>query len=208
MGLRSHIRQLLYIALYPPPPPAGVNNKGKYKSKEAFDPSTPTKSTVTKAQKSPLVPSDQATVAALRLLVSFAITNSPGALIRSLPEYVSVSDWNAKLRQIDEEPEEDSYIAREAMCIREAKNAWAILKDGFIQRKTATPATPKVKGKKKKRDYEYTEQAPILYDADSTAPLAIVAEYAWPVLDWLLMLFEKDELFTQKRDLREPKFDV
>lgn len=201
---RSHIRQLLYIALYPPPLPLAINEKGKEKeAKEPFEPTTPSKSTVKQAQRSPLVPSLRATEAALRVLVSFAITNSPGSLARALPECLNVSDWNAKLTEVDENLEEDSYIAREAMCIKEARHAWAILREGLIQRKTAAPTIPKGKGKKRRRDYEYVEEEEIRFDGDGVAPLAIVAEHAWPILDWLLMVFESDELITEKSGLSE-----
>jgi hypothetical protein len=194
---------LLYIALYPPPLTPATNEKGKEKEvKETFEPTTPSKSTVKQAQRSPLIPSPRATEAALRLLVSFVLTNSPGSLARALPECLSVSDWNTKLSEIDGDPEEDSYIAREAMCIKEAKHAWAILGEGLIQRKVIAPMTPKGKGKKRRRGYEYVEEE-IRSDSDVTTPLAVVAENAWPVLDWLLMLLENDELLAEKSGLRK-----
>jgi len=33
----------------------------------------------------------------------------------------------------------------------------------------------------------------------------VVAENAWPVLDWLLVVLEKDELLTEKNGLCESK---
>jgi hypothetical protein len=193
---------LLYIALYPPLPPPAGDDERKDRGKETFEPTTPSKSAAKQVQKSPLVPSAKATEAALRLLASFALTNSPGALGRALPEHVSNSDWLAKIRKNDEDQEEDSYIAREAMCIQEAKHVWAILKGGMIQRKVMAPISPKGKGKKRRRDYEYVEEDQPS-DAEGAAPPAVVSENAWPVLDWLLMVLERDELLTEKCGLRE-----
>lgn len=193
---------MLYIALYPPLPPPAADDERKERGKDTFDPSTPSKAAAKQVQKSPLIPSVKATEAALRLLTSFTLTNSPGALGRALPENVSVSDWLAKVRKNDEDPEEDSYIAREAMCIHEAKHVWAILKEGMIQRKVVAPITPKGKGKKRRRDYEhhFEDKSP---DTEGTAPQVVVSENAWPVLDWLLAVLEKDELLGEKAGLRE-----
>lgn len=188
---RLHIRQLLYIALYPPPPPLELHDKGKDRLKDAFEPSTPTKATIKQNQKSPQLPSPQATTAAIRLLTSFLLTNSPNSLGRALPEYGSISEWNTRReKNLSEDLGDESYIAQEARCIRDARNAWLILQEGFIQRKSIAPMTPKGKGKKKRRDYEYVEEEPTPLDGNR---IAVVAEHAWPVLDWLLTLFESDE---------------
>ena len=197
MSPRSHIRQLLYIALYPPPAPVADE-----KTEGTFEPSTPSKTVAKQVQKSPLIPSVKTTEAALRLLTSFVLTNSPGALGRALPEYVSMSDLQTKERENYQDQEEDSYIAREAMCIQEAKHVWAILKGGMIQRKMIVPMTPKGKGKKRRRDYEsHGEMIP--FDVEAAAPPVVVAVNAWPVLGWLLMLLEKDERVTENSSLRE-----
>ena len=82
LALRSHIRQLLYIALYPPLPLPAASDERKEAGKDTFEPPTPSKLAAKQIQKSPLIPSAKATEAALRLLVSFAITNSPRALGR------------------------------------------------------------------------------------------------------------------------------
>jgi hypothetical protein len=190
---------LLYIALYP----SAADDGRKERNKDAVDPSTPSKSAAKQIPKSPLMPSAKATEAALRLLTSFALTNSPGALGRALPEHLSGSDWLEKVRNIDEDQEEDSYIAREAMCIHEAKNIWAILKDGMVQRKVVVPTIPKGKGKKRRRVYENVEED-LPFDAEGTVSPAVVSEHAWPVLHWLLIVLEKDELLMEKGGSREP----
>jgi hypothetical protein len=194
------------MALYPPIRPPAANNKRNEGDKDTFEPTTPSKSAVRLSQKSPLIPSAKATEAALRLLASFAHTNSPGALGRALPEYLSASDWIKKEseKDHDQEGEEDSYIAQEAMCIQEAKHVWAILKSGMIQRKVIAPTTPKGKGKKRRRDYEHVEEI-VPLNEEGTAQPVVVAENAWPVLDWLLVVLEKDELLTEKNGLCESK---
>ena len=189
--------------MYPPVPPPAADDERKERSTDTFDPHIPSKSAAKQAQKSPLIPSAKATEAALRLLTSFVLTNSPGTLGRALPENVSGSDWLAKLKKNDEDPEEDSYIAREAMCIDEAKHVWAILKDGMIQRKVVVPMTPKGKGKKRKRDYEHHVVEDKQSDAEGAASPAVVSENAWPVLDWLLVVLEKDELLTESSGSRK-----
>jgi hypothetical protein len=193
---------LLYIALYPPLPLPAASDERKEAGKDTFEPPTPSKLAAKQIQKSPLIPSAKATEAALRLLVSFAITNSPRALGRALPKCVSVSDWLVKEREKDQDQEEDAYIAREAMCIQEAKHVWAILKSGMIQRKVVEPMTPKGKGKKRRRDYEHMEEV-IPIGGEGAIPLVVIAENAWPVLDWLLVVLERDELLMEKSGSRE-----
>ena len=77
-----------------------------------------------------------------------------------------------------------------------------MLQDGFVQRKSIAPSTPKGKGKKKRKIYEFVED-PIRFDGDRTTRVAVVAEHAWPVLDWLLMLFESDERNAEKNGKRK-----
>lgn len=183
--LRSHIRQLLYIALYP----SAISEKGKEKSN--FDPSSPNKPA--KQQKSSLVPSPAATAAAQRLLMSFANTNSPESIFRALPCYGSSSSGEPELN----DDEEDSLIAREALYIKESKHCWSLLVEGFVPRRRQIFSTPKGKGKNRfEGDIFFNE-------ASATEMRAVVAENAWPVLDWLLRIFERDELATEHDGLRE-----
>jgi hypothetical protein len=41
----------------------------------------------------------------------------------------------------------------------------------------------------------------------TTTRRALIAENAWPVLDWLLRIFERDELLTEHDGLRELGFE-
>ena len=168
-----HIRQLLYIALYPPPSQNGADNAEP-------DPMSPRKAV--KQQKSPLYPSPAAAVAAQRLLMSLAHTNSPSGLFRALPSYTDAKDPIDSM----ELEEEDSVVGREAVCIKDSRNCWAILREGFIRRKTFAITSPKPKGKG--RDNHLEEE-----EFPSGDP-AVVAANAWPVLDWIVTIFERDEL--------------
>ncbi|KAJ7268801.1 hypothetical protein B0H12DRAFT_1229683 [Mycena haematopus] len=131
--------------------------------------SSPTK----KQKKSYLLPSPAATLASQQLLVSLATTNSPAAVIRALCP-------------IDVEPEDDNecFVAVESMCISRCKNCWQILGEGFLDHNRPLFSTPKGKGKRRDTnvsfDLSLSEKAP-------------VGESAWPVLHWLLLIFERDE---------------
>ncbi|KAJ7188049.1 hypothetical protein C8R46DRAFT_1205256 [Mycena filopes] len=147
----AHIRQLLFMALY---------SAGDTRLEKLVDPSaSPSK----KHKKSYLLPSHAASLAAQQLLVSFATTNSPAAVIRTL-------------RPTDPEPLDDNecFVATESLCISRSKNCWQILAAGFLDR------NPTGKGRRETS----------LALSESQAP---VGEAAWPVLLWLLLVFERDE---------------
>ena len=89
---RSHIRQLLYLALYPPAP--SFQNDGDTKNgKDAGLPSSPSKLHA-KHQNSIMIPTPPATNAAQDLLMSFSRTNTPESLFRALPRYSSFGTDN------------------------------------------------------------------------------------------------------------------
>ncbi|KAF9222564.1 hypothetical protein BS17DRAFT_809244 [Gyrodon lividus] len=192
-----HIRQLLYIALFPPPPLTGdlINEHEQVPPSPVKGPSTKQKSTLPKAS---LSPSLVASEAAQRLLLSFLSTNSPKSLFRALPRYpLNNAIGNIMLPQpSNDEHDEDSVIARESLCIKDCRNCWAILKGGFIQRKRLLPLAQDG-GRKRGRNTYTIENVDLEYG--STSQPAIIAEHAWPVLDWLLLLFEKDELVAAQK---------
>jgi hypothetical protein len=174
----SHIRQLLYIALHPP------TYKGK--EKPFFDP-TASPSKLNRQQTSGILLSTATIAAAQRLLLAFAHTNSPEAVFRSVPRYaLSTTDHLA----IDEE-ELDSVVARDSLCIAHSRNAWEILKEGFVERHIAT-------SNQSKKSRKATQN--ILDDQDDhkIGHIPIVGSNAWPILDWLLVVFERDEHFTEQ----------
>ncbi|EGN99820.1 hypothetical protein SERLA73DRAFT_72605 [Serpula lacrymans var. lacrymans S7.3] len=188
----SHIRQLLYIALYPPPPETA--DKRKEKGQVSMSPikSSPNKNN--QQQRSTHIPSPDATAAAQSLLTSFALTNSPISIYRALPQYGSHNDVRSSPDLTGEE--DDSIIARESACIVKSKHCWAILKERFIQRKQLSVMSKK--GNRKSRSsyiYDHEEEASV--ESAEPSPLSSVADHVWPVLDWLIILFENDESLTE-----------
>ncbi|KAJ7683238.1 hypothetical protein B0H17DRAFT_1074483 [Mycena rosella] len=133
----------------------------------------PSASPSKRQKKSHLLPSLAATLASQQLLISFVTTNSPAAVIRPL-------------RPGDPELEDDNecFVATESMCISRCKNCWQILVEGFLDRNQPILSTPKGKGKRRDVDASFTDLSEV------RAP---VGDTAWPVLDWLLLLFERDE---------------
>ncbi|KAF9469890.1 hypothetical protein BDZ94DRAFT_1316995 [Collybia nuda] len=172
----SHIRQMIYIALQPVHP----NDNPVRIAIDNSATSSPSKSTKQYA------PSGGAILASRRLLMSFAMTNSPGALARALPRYEDPTDQEP----LPEDDPCDSAIGKEAMCISHAKNCWSILSQDFLRRQRQIPSSPN-KGKKRGQTWDdETSENPL------TNPLAVVGENSWPVLDWLLLLFEQDQDLT------------
>ena len=132
---------------------------------------------------------------AQRILFSFLATNSVASLFRALPRYPldDAIENDLLLGPSDGGYDEDSLIARESLCLKDCKSCWAILKEGFVQRKKLLPQGPR---KKRGRGAYDVEDTPL--DQGSGTP-AMVAGHAWPILHWLLSLFEKDELLRSQK---------
>jgi hypothetical protein len=179
---RSHVRQLLYIALYPPSSgPTRNNHKASQES--------PSKLSFRHAY-STLLPSPAASDLAKRTLRVLADVNSPVSLLRALPAYPDPGGDAAASTTDPELPSDvDSFVASEAIRFRNCKNCWNILKPGFIkslsESASAMPGSPR----KRRRGDTMVEYTPT---DEGEAPL-VVCENSWPILDWLLVLFEKDE---------------
>ncbi|KAK7687062.1 hypothetical protein QCA50_009562 [Cerrena zonata] len=189
-----HVRQLVYLALYPPsiPPPEGEVPKNGF---ELGVPSSPSKLGA-RHHRSILIPTVPTTIAAQDILMAFAETNSPESLFRALPSY-SLSGSESSFGDVQTIPEgddydEDSPIARQSRRIKEAKNCWEILKDGFIQPKIDLPVSPRIKGRSRRRIDEDE------FDIPLPEHLQIVAAHAWPVLHWIVTILEKDEDVTER----------
>lgn len=182
---RSHIRQLLYIALYPPSPT--TNPKTSQES--------PTKLSSRHAYSS-LFPSPTASELAKRTLRVLADINSPTSLLRALPAYRDPNDADGGPPDFDPElpSDVDSFVASEAIRLKNCKNCWNILKFGFI--KSLADGSSTVPGSPRKRR-RGTASAADLSHANEEDTSLVVGENAWPILDWLLVLFEKDESMTE-----------
>ncbi|KAF5370717.1 hypothetical protein D9758_001890 [Tetrapyrgos nigripes] len=171
-----HIDQLLYIALYPP-------SLGK----ENNVPETPASPSKDKRLKELFAFSSEDVVAAQNLLFSFAITNTPEKILRALPSYST--ETRKPLRDVDDL---DSLFAKEAhqTFTTRCKNCWSILGEGFV---------PRVMQRAQQRGKDE-----ILYQRDTDeldVELSPLSYNALPIFDWLLTLFERDEMQTEEQQL-------
>jgi hypothetical protein len=116
--------------------------------------------------------------AAQKLLIAFANTNSPTAIFRALPGYDSADIVVSPLGQYD------SVIAQGSTCISQCKNCWQLLSEGFVERKIDGPI-PKAKGRR-------SEQISLGFMEDGSP----IGQNVWPVLEWLVIIFERDESLT------------
>ncbi|PCH43766.1 hypothetical protein WOLCODRAFT_144682 [Wolfiporia cocos MD-104 SS10] len=194
-----HIRQLLYMALYPPPPEEGTRrNETDDATILLGSPSKP----LSFHQRAAHIPPRAASAGALALLNAFAHTNTPRALLRALPSYPGPSlAQDAHADGADADDADDSFIARRAARIRTAKDCWALLRAGFVPRDADAAALPRKRGVRRPRAADelpvYAANGLPANTADADAP-APVGPCAWPVLDWMLSLFEKDERATAR----------
>ncbi|KAL6310346.1 hypothetical protein BKA93DRAFT_721882 [Sparassis latifolia] len=193
---QPHIRQLIYIALYPPPPA-----DTKETETLQLDSASPSKlhSRLHCIQHgSSQSPSPAATDAALHLLTAFSLTNLPWDLFSALPSYPASALGSPKTEIDYDDPE--SFVARRSVCITKAKNVWEILKEGFVQRKEDPIAMSPVK---KGRRRAIVEEPPEDSSVDRE-PRRVVGQYSWPILGWLLSIFEKDEKLAE--DNAQPRY--
>ncbi|KAF9267374.1 hypothetical protein L218DRAFT_684239 [Marasmius fiardii PR-910] len=121
--------------------------------------------------------SPDASLAAQRTLFAFAQTNSLEAIFSALP---SLSRTAESTLLIDE----TSSLAIEALCISRCKSCWNLLSPGLIQPVDQFHV----------KRYQYSDS-----ETDDLEP--VVAEHAWPILKWLIFLFEQDEIRTEKKGL-------
>ena len=182
----SHLRQLLYIALYPPTP-------GHARTSHKATQESPSKLSSRHAY-STLLPSPASSELAKRTLRVLADVNSPASLLRALPAYLDPSDADHTPLFDPELPSDgDSFVASEAARFRNCKNCWNILKFGFIKSLADSSTLPASPQKRRRGNASAAEYSP----ADEEEFSLVVGENAWPVLDWLLLLFEKDESMTE-----------
>jgi len=179
LRLRPHIRQLVYMALHPPPPEIDMKEADLSRPELA----SPSKS-LSRQHTSSLTPSLAAREAALNLLSAFALTNTPGSLLRALPSYPQPSEvHHLDVRPDAGEDDGDSHIARQALRIKNAKDCWNLLKEGFVQYKPYAAASPKKRGTRLRRDDDDLLAA---FENMNAKTPDLVGEQAWPVLGWLL----------------------
>ncbi|KDQ21408.1 hypothetical protein BOTBODRAFT_201950 [Botryobasidium botryosum FD-172 SS1] len=181
----SHVRQLIYIALYPPP----LENA---QTPDDLTSGSPKKLNIQR-QKTHLLPTPESSVNALSLLCALLHTNSPAALAKGLPSYVT-SKGGVRFSGVREEQDdrEDAFIGKQSADIRQAKDCWAILADGFVKRSDSE---------------DVAEQPPtedemdVDEEEDENTARRVVGKHAWGVLEWLVGLFELDEKVAESKGM-------
>lgn len=154
-------------------------------------------------QRGSHTPTAVASEAAQRLLKAYVRTNTPESLLRALPNY-GLSDLpglgNVLSSPITADDDSDSEIAHFSRRVRDAKNCWEIMRECFFKRDGLGGDTATSTARRSKRG-----QRGALSDEEneSLGVPAPVSQHAWPVLDWLLTCFEKDEAAVVTRGQRE-----
>ena len=186
MFVRSHIRQLIFIALHSSRPSLdGPKDRSVFESPRKF---------AAKQQKESYAVGPGAAAAAVQLLESFVTTNSPDALGRALPHYPSVKNTKSN----DATEITDSTLAKQSLCIKEAKNCWDILVEGFTLGASQNCSSSKGKGKRR-QEFIASEY----FSEDPLSLAQVVGKDSWPLLNWLVDLFERDESLLEQRGQRE-----
>ncbi|KAF8628881.1 hypothetical protein AX15_003667 [Amanita polypyramis BW_CC] len=175
-----HVQQLIYIALHPISDAVPEKmNKSIYDSPSKLQ------------QFAKATISSTAVMQAQQLLFSFTATQSPDILARALPSYEPSNTTANAAEDIG-----DSDISRESLCIKEAKDCWSLLVDGFLSRGKVLFSSPRRKSRRRREDV--VDDLPPADDHMVTSR-KIVAESAWVVLDWFLVLFERDEHLIESK---------
>ncbi|KAJ8509055.1 hypothetical protein ONZ45_g8727 [Pleurotus djamor] len=167
----SHIRQLLYLALYTPPHIDGEH---------AAEPASPSK--ISSRQQKAHIPTQAAIDAAQKLLVSLALSTPPEVLFRGLPSYKPSSE------PLLNDDEGDSHLAKQAsLCISQVKDCWAMLRYGFIT-KAERVFVPNSRSRRRQHQDDDDDDNP---DDERLSP---VIESAWFTLEWFVQVFKLDEM--------------
>lgn len=134
------------------------------------------------------------------LLVSFALTNTPEALLRALPcysltktEQASKPDGRTGIgsgrSNAETDENEDSHVAKEATMLKDCKDCWSMLKSGVVKHKEDTKGRNSATTTKRRFDRPDDPED----DEDAEDALSPICQYSWPVLEWLIKLFEMEE---------------
>lgn len=184
----AHIRNAVYIALFPPPSAEDDHDASRMDS----IPASPSKYAA-RHQRSSCLPTPAASEAAQRLLKAYARTNKPESLLRALPNY-GLSDIpglkDAVSSHFSNEDDGDSEMNLFSRRVKDAKNCWEILREGYVRRDSPGTDSAVSHLRRSKRGQRNAWSDDEDESSDMPAP---VGEHAWPVLEWLLEIFEKDE---------------
>jgi len=115
----------------------------------------------------------------------------PRTLLQALPSYPAIGETRraSPLQGTDSvDHAEESMISRESARFTDCINCWKILKEGFVP--PLSPVERVLPGSPRKKS---ARGATSFHSSHDQEP-AIVGERSWPMLEYLITLFEKDEL--------------
>ncbi|KAI0071123.1 hypothetical protein K474DRAFT_1669361 [Panus rudis PR-1116 ss-1] len=159
-----HIRQLIYLALYP----HKIESNAHTVEYEVQQQHTPTA---------------EASKAARDALTSFAYTNTPSSLFRGLPSYVFEDTGDGIYTLLDDNDNTDCDIGKASKRIKEARNIWEFLSEGFLRLDSASERAP-----------QHGSRQHHNLPGQSTP----IDSHAWEVLEWTVTVMEKDEILTER----------
>jgi len=176
------MKQVIYIALYPLPSSEKIKRKNG-------NPLSPIKLQMQK-QRDDSWPSPTSRPLAIALLHALVATNSPASLLRGLPHYAYVNIDGAKdvdpfqnqKSEADDKHDDMSPLQPEIHRIfPNLKDIWGLLAKDLIKRKQYDL------GRRITNDSDDED------DKENTIASRTVGPYAWPVLEWFISVFEKDQ---------------
>lgn len=200
----AHIRQLIYLALWPL---AALSSSGKLKGldngkEKEVDPfsiviKSPSKTKRSNKDRRPedefVPPSSEAIERSWRLLHAYSLTYPPELLLRAIPCYpLRDSEVASVPREIDAGvpwqistgEDMDSILSKVAVILKEQKDCWGLLRPGVV----APPKDDSSPAQKRQ------PVPPLSSDEeDESSVPALIGTHSWPLLEWLITLFEKDQ---------------
>ncbi|KAF8520484.1 hypothetical protein BU17DRAFT_89072 [Hysterangium stoloniferum] len=184
-----HVRTLVYIALYPLPPKPSNNV-------ERIEMFLSPRKIQAQRHRDDMWPKPTSRPLAISLLRAFIDTNSPECLMRALPFHTytdsdGVKDVNPFTEaDLKENHEDNSPLKNELAGMQSRKDCWEMLKVGFIKRK--------------QQDHRSRMDNTAIKDDSEELPDPTVGPYAWPLLEWMIHVFEKNQ--CMKKAVGQPSF--
>ncbi|KAH8119247.1 hypothetical protein DFH11DRAFT_1563786 [Phellopilus nigrolimitatus] len=204
----SHVRELIYIALYPPPAKVVQKNKGK---KREYRPgiSSPSKHHLqhtSRLNKQVYIPPPEASEASWQLLQNLATTtNMPESLLRAVPCYplselelvFAPRSISAEMfRCVDTGEDLDADIAKRAAALKDCKDCWNMLRADVVVRQDVPI---QIKGD------PFCDDPEDGFGENDSASM-VIGKYSWRLLSWFIRLFEIDQALVD--ECRSDRFSV
>lgn len=144
------------------------------------------------------LPTSAASLAALHLLGSLANTVPLGHLMRAIPCYPLTKEESDHLLcdttpSPPDDENEDSLISKAAQIIKTCPDCWSMLRPDFIRRSAPGSNAPVTR-----RTRRPTRQQDATDEEDDDVPDCPVGPNSWNVLNWLITVFEKEEILLSR----------